>query len=115
MAAVTAEGAPQRRWLLAGGWGLAVALLARVALLAASAPHSVLLFLFPLPGWHLPVAGALGLATWLVAFLRWRRPGRVAVAVAIGALLLALLAHRLVFNVDLVNDWWPGFWVQSPT
>lgn len=112
MAAVTSEAAPQRRWLLAGSWGLAVALWARVALLAASAPHSVLLFAFPLPAWHLPVAGALGLATWLLLFFRCRRPGRTAVAIAMVALVLGLVAHRLVFNVELVNGWWPGFWVK---
>jgi hypothetical protein len=114
VAATGLEGASQRRWLVAGGWGLASALLARVVLLAASAPHSVLLFLFPLPAWHLPVAGAIGLVTWLALFLRWRQPGRAALAVAIGALLLALVAHRLVFDVDLVNGWWPGFWTETP-
>jgi len=112
MATAAPEAAPQRRWLLAGGWGLATALLARVALLAWSAPHSIVLFLFPLPAWHVPVAGVLGLATGLCAFFRWRRPGRIAVASAMAALLLALLAHRMIFNVDLVNGWWPGFWTQ---
>lgn len=112
MTAVAAEGTAHRRWLVAGSWGLASALLARVALLAATAPHSVLLFLFPLPPWHVPAAGAIGMSAWLLVFFRWRRPGRTAVAAAICALLLALLAHRLVFNVDLVNDWWPGFWVK---
>ena len=110
MASVAPEAAPQRRWLVAGGWGLATALLARVVLLAVSAPHSIVLFLFPLPAWHLPVAGVFGLAVGLIVFFRWRHPGRIAVAIAMGALLLALLAHRLIFNVDLVNGWWPGFW-----
>ena len=113
MAATTAEAAPQRRWLVAGGWGLAIALLARVAMLASSAPHSVLLFLFPLPAWHVPVAGVLGLVTGLCVFFRWRRPGRTAVVIAMAMLMLALVAHRLIFDVDLVNGWWPGFWTQG--
>jgi len=66
----------------------------------------------PRASWHLPVAGALGLATWLLLFFRCRHPGRTGVAIAIGALLLGLVAHRLVFNVELVNGWWPGFWVK---
>ena len=112
MATAASEAAPQRRWLVAGGWGLAGALLARVVLLVLSAPHSVVLFLSPLPAWHVPVAGGLGLAIGLCVFWRWRRPGRTAVIAAIAALLLALVAHRLVFDVVRVNGWWPGFWTQ---
>lgn len=104
--------APHYRWLVAGGWGLVAALIARVALLAATAPHSVLLFLFPLPAWHVPAAAAAGVLAWLAVYFRFRRPGRTAAGLAVAALLLALLAHRLVFNVELVNKWVPGFWVQ---
>jgi hypothetical protein len=112
MTSTAVPAAPQYRWLVAGGWGLVAALFARVALLAATAPHSVLLFLFPLPAWHLPAAAATGVLVWLAVFSRFRRPGRTAVGVAVAALLLALLAHRLIFNVELVNEWMPGFWVQ---
>jgi hypothetical protein len=110
MVAGVVQESPQRRWLLAGGCGLALALLTRVGLLLATAPHSTRLF--HTPAWHLGLAAAVGVAAWLLVFARARRPGAAAAAIALAALALALLAHRQVFNVELVNGWWPGFWIE---
>jgi hypothetical protein len=101
---------PQNRWLVAGGWGLAAALLARVVLLVVSAPHST--HFFRTPGWHFGVVASVGLLVWMAVFMRWRRPGRIAPFIAVGAFVLALLAHRLAFNVELVNGWMPDFWIE---
>lgn len=108
MSSDVVQDSPRRRWLLAGTWGLALALLARVALLLATAPHST--HLFHTPAWHLGLAAGAGVVAWMLVFARARRPGEGAVGTAFLALALALVAHRLVFNVELVNGWWPGFW-----
>ena len=102
--------ATRRRWLVAGASGLAAAVLARIAALAASAPHSTMMYAFQDHTWHLVLSAVVGLLAWSLVFWRWRRPGPAAPLAAVAMLLAAMGLHRLMFQVEFMLAWWPGFW-----
>jgi hypothetical protein len=88
--------------------GVAAALLTRLVLVVATAPHSVVLFSL-LASWHWLIAVPIGLCLTVACLFRSRRPG----ILTAGFLLVASTASLwLVFNVPAMNHLYPGFWIK---
>ena len=88
--------------------GVAATLLARLILVVATAPHSLILFSLHTT-WHWLIAMPIGLCVTVVCLIRSRRPGFLTAGLL---LVVATASLWLVSNVSVMNHLYPGFWVK---
>lgn len=88
--------------------GVAATLLARLILVVATAPHSLILFSLH-TSWYWLIAILVGFCVTVICLISSRRPGFLT---AVLLLVVATASLWLVFNVPAMNHLYPGFWVK---